>query len=278
MAVPYTEFQFTIKPLEPTRDILIAELGELGFESFEETSEGLNAYIPSSGAKQLKIDELWLLQNDEFSISYSRLDIEPVNWNEEWEKNFQPIEVDGKCTVRAPFHPRPDTEFDIVIEPKMSFGTGHHETTHLMIKHLLKLDPSGKKTLDMGCGTGILAILAAMKGAGPIEAIDIDPWCVENTQENCERNGFKDIKVGLGDVKLITGKQYDLIIANINRNVLLDVIPTYAGCLTEKGILLLSGFYTDDIPQINSVCNAHGINFIMNYEKNNWVACKFAKD
>ena len=194
MAVPYTEFQFTIKPLEPTRDILIAELGELGFESFEETSEGLNAYIPSSGAKQLKIDELWLLQNDEFSISYSRLDIEPVNWNEEWEKNFQPIEVDGKCTVRAPFHPRPDTEFDIVIEPKMSFGTGHHETTHLMIKHLLKLDPSGKKTLDMGCGTGILAILAAMKGAGPIEAIDIDPWCVENTQENCERNGFKDIK------------------------------------------------------------------------------------
>ncbi|MAZ28935.1 MAG: 50S ribosomal protein L11 methyltransferase [Cytophagaceae bacterium] len=278
MAVPYTEFQFTIKPLEPTRDILIAELGELGFESFEETSEGLNAYIPSSGAKQLKIDELWLLQNDEFSISYSRLDIEPVNWNEEWEKNFQPIEVDGKCTVRAPFHPRPDTEFDIVIEPKMSFGTGHHETTHLMIKHLLKLDPSGKKTLDMGCGTGILAILAAMKGAGPIEAIDIDPWCVENTQENCERNGFKDIKVGLGDVKLITGKQYDLIIANINRNVLLDDIPTYAGCLTEKGILLLSGFYTDDIPQINSVCNAHGINFIMNYEKNNWVACKFAKD
>ena len=130
----------------------------------------------------------------------------------------------------------------------------------------------------MGCGTGILAILAAMKGAGPIEAIDIDPWCVENTQENCERNGFKDIKVGLGDVKLITGKQYDLIIANINRNVLLDDIPTYAGCLTEKGILLLSGFYTDDIPQINSVCNAHGINFIMNYEKNNWVACKFAKD
>lgn len=278
MAVKYTEFQFTVSPLEPTRDILVAELGELGFESFEETEEGLNAYIPSADVKDLALDDLWLMQSDDFTITYSQLEIEPVNWNEEWEKNFEPIEVDGKCTVRAPFHAKTDTEFDIVIEPKMSFGTGHHETTHLMIKHLLKLDVAGKKTLDMGCGTGVLAILAAMKGAGPVEAIDIDPWCVENTTENCERNAHPDIKVELGTSPILVNRQYDLIIANINRNVLLEDIPVYASCLNDGGTLLLSGFYTEDIPLINSACNAHGINFTMNYEKNNWVACKFAKN
>lgn len=278
MAEAYSEYEFKVNPVNPGVEILIAQLGELDFESFDETEDGVKAYIVSSLDRHDLLENIYILKNLEFEISYTVNHIEPVNWNEEWEKNFEPIEVDGICSVRAPFHPKPDTEYDIVIEPKMSFGTGHHETTHLMIKHLLKLDITGKKTLDMGCGTGILAILAAMKGAKPVEAIDIDPWCYENTVENVERNGVSFIEAFEGDVKLLDGKQFDLMIANINRNILLADIPAYAGCLNHTGTLLLSGFYTQDIPAITEVCNQHGLNFIMNFERNNWVACKFVKN
>lgn len=278
MAEIYTQYTFKVAPLQPGTDILIAELSELGFESFEETLTGLSAYIPTATIKDPNLDSITILQNPEFIISYESEEIEPINWNEEWERNFQPIEVDGKCTVRAPFHAVPTTEFDIIIEPKMSFGTGHHETTHLMIKHLLKLDLANKKTLDMGSGTGILAILAAMRGAKPIDAIDIDPWCYENSIENFDRNQVSFIESHLGNVSLLKDKSYDLIIANINRNVLLEDIPSYAQSLTDQGILLLSGFYTEDIPLITSCCNTHGLNFILNYERNNWVACKFVKN
>ena len=277
MAEAYSEYDFKINPVNPGAEILIAQLGELDFESFEETEEGVKAYIQAARDHNDILEALPILKNSDFEISYTINRIEPVNWNEEWEKNFEPIEVAGICSVRAPFHPKPNTQFDIVIEPKMSFGTGHHETTHLMIKHLLKLEVSGLKTLDMGCGTGILAILAALKGARPVDAIDIDPWCYENTVENIARNNVDDINTYEGDVALLAGKQYDLIIANINRNILLEDIPAYASCLTEGGTLLLSGFYTHDIPAITSACNQHGLNFIMNFEKNNWVACKFAK-
>ena len=278
MAEVYSEYEFKVSPVNPGAEILIAELSELDFESFDETEEGVKAYILSSLDRENLLEDLYLLKNPEFNITYSINKIEPVNWNEEWEKNFDPIDVDGVCSVRAPFHPKPNAAFDIVIEPKMSFGTGHHETTHLMIKHLLKLDLKGKKTLDMGCGTGILAILAAMKGAKPVEAIDIDSWCYENTVENTERNGVAFIEAFEGDVQLLEGKQYDLIIANINRNILLADIPAYASCLNHAGTLLLSGFYTHDIPAITNVCNQQGLNFIMNFEKNNWVACKFVKN
>ena len=278
MAEAYSEYEFKVTPVNPGAEILIAELSQLDFESFDETEEGVKAYILSALDKEDLLNDIYLLSNPEFKISYAVKLIEPVNWNEEWEKNFEPIEVDGICSVRAPFHPKPDMEYDIVIEPKMSFGTGHHETTHLMIKHLLKIDVAGLKTLDMGCGTGILAILAALKGAKPIDAIDIDPWCYENTVENVSRNQVDLIKTYEGDSSLLKGKQYDLIIANINRNILIADIPTYAGCLNHDGILLLSGFYTQDIPVITNVCNQHGLNFIMNFEKNNWVACKFVKN
>ena len=278
MAEAYSEYEFKVSPVNPGAEILIAQLSELDFESFDETDTGLKAYIVSSLDKKNLLEDIALLQNTEFEITYRVNRIEPVNWNEEWEKNFEPIEVDGICSVRAPFHPKPNMEFDIVIEPKMSFGTGHHETTHLMIKHLLKLDVKGLKTLDMGCGTGILAILAAMKEAQPIDAIDIDPWCYENTVENVDRNGVSFIKAYEGNVSLLEGKQYDLIIANINRNILVADIPAYAGCLNQGGILLLSGFYTQDIATINNICNQHGLNFIMNFERNNWVACKFVKN
>ena len=159
----------------------------------------------------------------------------------------------------------------------MSFGTGHHETTHMMIKHLLKLDLTDKKTLDMGCGTGVLAILAEKKGAQPIDAIDIDNWCYLNSQENAMRNDCKHIEVKEGDATLLVGQSYDVIIANINRNILMQDIPTYSDCLDVGGVLLLSGFYTEDIPLISEICNEHDLYFEGNFERNNWVACKFTK-
>ena len=281
----YLEYAFTISPLQPATEILIAELGILGFESFTETENGVKAYIQKdeafpngmSNTPEELLNNIFILHNPEFSISTTVNEIAQVNWNEEWEKHFDPIEVDGRCEVRAPFHESRHLEYEIVIEPKMSFGTGHHETTHMMIKHLLQLDLKGLKTLDMGCGTGVLAILAGMKGAHPIDAIDIDNWCYLNAIENAARNEAKNINVFEGDASLLKNKNYDLIIANINRNILLNDIPTYSNCLRENGILLLSGFYAVDIPMITEKCNEHGLFFSHNFEKNDWVACKFEK-
>lgn len=279
----YLGYTFITNPRNPATEILIAELGYAGFESFTETDNGVIAYIQKEEAFpdgkpvefEVLLEEIQILKSAEFEISYVAQEIEQVNWNAEWEKNFDPIEVDGRCAVRAPFHEKTDVEFDIVIEPKMSFGTGHHETTHMMIKHLLKLDVAGKKTLDMGCGTGVLAILAEMRGAHPIDAIDIDNWCYLNSIENVERNSCKHITVYEGDASLLEDKSYNFIIANINRNILLQDIPAYAKILTDGGTLLLSGFYTEDIPLISSTCNEHGLYFVSNYERNNWVACRF---
>ena len=217
------------------------------------------------------------MTSPEFTISYTIEEIEQVNWNEEWEKNFEPIDVDGNCHVRAPFHPKTEAEFDIIIEPKMSFGTGHHETTHMMIQHLLETDVTNLKTLDMGCGTAILAILAEMKGAKPIDAIDIDNWCYLNSIENAERNNCSEITVYEGDASLVVGKKYDLIIANINRNILLNDMQQYVDCLNENGTLLLSGFYTEDIPIINESCVNKGLTYIKQFERNNWVSLKYKK-
>ena len=280
----YLGYTFTISPLEPAREILIAELGYAGFESFVETEKGCIAYIQKEEAfpnneviYSRLLENINILQSEEFDIKYVAEEIAQVNWNQEWEKHFEPIEVDGKCQVRAPFHNSTGLDYEIVIEPKMSFGTGHHETTHMMIKHLLKLDLTGKKTLDMGCGTGVLAILAEKRGALPIDAIDIDNWCYLNSQENAARNNCQHIIVSEGDAALLENKSYDVIIANINRNILLQDIPIYASCLKDGGTLLLSGFYTEDIPLISEKCNAHDLYFQGNFERNNWVACKFIK-
>lgn len=280
----YLGYTFTISPLEPAREILIAELGYAGFESFVETESGCIAYIQKEEAFpdgvvifEALLEDIHILQSKEFIITYTAQEIEQVNWNQEWEKNFDPIEVDGLCEVRAPFHQSSGLTYEIVIEPKMSFGTGHHETTHMMIKHLLKLELTNKKTLDMGCGTGVLAILAEKRGAQPIDAIDIDNWCYLNSQENARRNGCKHISVYEGDAALLVRASYDVIIANINRNILIQDIPTYAKCLPSGGVLLLSGFYTEDIALISEICNEHDLFFQGNYERNNWVACKFTK-
>lgn len=280
----YLGYTFTITPIEPGREILIAELGYAGFESFVETENGCIAYIQKEEAFPdgtinfpLLLEEIQIIRSEEFSITYTAEEIQQVNWNQEWEKHFDPIEVDGRCQVRAPFHESTNMEYEIVIEPKMSFGTGHHETTHMMLKHLLKLDVKGKKTLDMGCGTGVLAILAEKRGAQPIDAIDIDNWCYLNSIENASRNQCKHISVAEGDATLLKDQSYEVIIANINRNILLQDIATYANCLKNDGILLLSGFYTEDIPLISEKCNEYGLYFQENYERNNWVACKFTK-
>jgi len=273
----YIGYHFQINPLELGSEILIAELGEKAFESFIETETGISAYVQKELWSENILEDIQILDNSEFNISYTFEEIEQVNWNEEWEKNFEAIEVDGKCHVRAPFHEKTNAEYDIVIEPKMSFGTGHHETTHMMIQHILETDFTNKKTLDMGCGTAILAILAEMKGAQPIDAIDIDNWCYLNSIENAERNNCKHISVYEGDASLLSGKKYDIIIANINRNILLNDMQQYVDCLNTNGILFLSGFYTEDIPVISESCTSKGLTYVKQFERNNWVALKFVK-
>lgn len=273
----YIEYTFEVTPKEPTTEILIAELGALGFESFVENENGVIAYIQKEDWNKDILNDVFVLNSEEFSIEYKHKEIEQTNWNEEWEKNFNPIQVDDLVSIRAPFHESPNLKYDIVIEPKMSFGTGHHETTHMMVQHLINLDVADKKVLDMGCGTGILAIFAEMKGAQPIDAIDIDAWCYENSLENVERNNCKHISVYEGDASLLNGKKYDIIIANINRNILLNDMETYANCLTEKGVLLLSGFYSEDIPVIDNEVSKHSLTLKDTIKRNNWVALQYQK-
>ena len=274
----YLEFQFKISPLQPGSEILIAELGYAGFESFVENEDGITAYIQSEEYNEGMLEDIQILGSDEFEISFTSKEIEQVNWNSEWEKNFNPIVVADKCSVRAPFHEKPDTEYDIVIEPKMSFGTGHHATTHMMLQHILNNEWEGKSVLDMGCGTGVLAILAEMKGAKTLDAIDIDNWCYLNTLENVERNNCKNISVYEGTAELLEGKKYDVVIANINRNILLEDIPTYSKCLSSGGKLFLSGFYTEDIPVIEEVCIKSGLKFENKLVDDNWTAVSFIKE
>jgi len=271
----YIAYYFKAKPLQPAVEILIAELGFAGFESFVETEEGVSAFIQKEEWNSSILENIQILNSDEFEISFTFEEIEQTNWNSEWEKNFNPIIVDNICAVRAPFHERLNTTYDIVIEPKMSFGTGHHETTHMMIQHILKNDLIDKSVLDMGCGTGVLAILTEMKGAKPVDAIDIDNWCYLNSIENIERNNCKQISVFEGDVSLINNKTYDVIIANINRNILLKDIMTYSKSLSKKGILFLSGFYKNDIPVIEEECIKYDLKLEEIIVRNNWVALKF---
>ena len=277
----YISYTFDISPknlkIQTAIEILIAELGAVGFESFTENDNGVIAYIQKNDWHDNILDDIQLLQSEEVTISYNVEEIEQVNWNSEWEKNFEPIQVDGLVSIRAPFHENPNLKYDIVIEPKMSFGTGHHETTHLMIQHLMDMDLTGKSVLDMGCGTGILAIFAEMKGASKLDAIDIDTWCYENSLENVERNNCHHIQVFEGDASLLKSKKYDMIIANINRNILLQDIGAYVKSLNDNGTLLLSGFYTEDIPVILKEAKIHNLKLEKQLERNNWVGLKLKK-
>lgn len=276
MSEAYREISFTIDPLAPARDILIAELSLLPYESFLETEEGLKAYIREVDFDEQVLSKLNILKSAEIKIEFQTKLIPEENWNAKWEGQFNPILVDDLCYVRAPFHETRDVAYEIEIMPKMSFGTGHHETTFLMIRQMLQMDFTAKKVLDMGCGTGVLAILACKMGAEEVRAIDIDIWSFENARENADRNVCSGILVEQGDAGLLKGdKSYDIILANINRNVLIADIPVYVSRLTKDGCLLLSGFYTEDLEKISSVCEQAGMRRENFLEKHNWVSAKY---
>lgn len=271
----YIEYKFQIDPVQPGTEILIAELGDAGFESFVETETGVDAYIQKDDWNVDILKNIQILDSDEFKIEFHHSEIEQINWNEEWEKNFTPITVDDTCHVRAPFHEAGNFEYEIVIEPKMSFGTGHHETTYMMLQHILENDFQNKSVLDMGCGTAVLAMLTEMRGAKNVDAIDIDEWCYENSRENIEKNNCHNISVFLGGAELLENRNYDVIIANINRNILLQDMDAYHKSLKHGGDLYLSGFYIEDLPIIEERCNNLGLKLVSHKERNRWVAAKF---
>jgi ribosomal protein L11 methyltransferase len=277
MDLKYIGYTFTVTPKEPGTEILIAQLGEVNFESFVEYEDGVTAYIQENDWNSNILDDIQILNSKEFKITYIEEIIEQTNWNSEWEKNFEPIQVDDLVSIRAPFHENPNLKYDIVIEPKMSFGTGHHETTYMMVQQLLEMDLTYKSVLDMGCGTGILAIFAEMKGAERIDAVDIDNWCYLNSIENVERNNCTKIDVFEGNATLLMNKKYDVIIANINRNILMSDMETYMNCLKENGIILFSGFYEEDIPIIDAEVSKYGLKLDKIIERNNWVSLKYLK-
>lgn len=277
----YIEVHFFIEPYEEyISDVLAQELGEIGFESFVPTEESLDAYISESLFDESKLKTLLTEFPFEASIEYKVTQIESKNWNEEWEKNFfEPIVIGNDCVIHSSFHKNvPQAKYDIVIDPKMAFGTGHHETTSLVIGRLLEMELEGKTLLDMGCGTAVLAILAAMRGAKDIVAIDIDTWCTENSIENIAMNNIEGVDVQLGGAELLAGLHFDIILANINRNILLADMEQYAACLSTGGELYMSGFYKEDIPLIEAEANRNGLKLIDYREKNNWVAVKTVKE
>ncbi len=271
----YTELKCEFKADQSDiAEQLIAILGELGFESFVEESDHVLAYIPTAAFRESELESLIA----SFTTKYSWKVIPDQNWNAVWESNFQPVTILNRCYIRAPFHPaNHDAEFEIVIEPKMSFGTAHHETTALMIQYLMDMDLEGTSVLDMGCGTGILAILAALKGSQDITAIDNDEWAYANSLENIQRNNTSRINVYLGDAALLTDQKFDVIIANINRNILLNDMPHYVKCLKDKGILLLSGFYESDLQAITESCTSLGLKYHSHKVQNSWTAACYTK-
>ncbi len=271
----YIAYHFTVAPLQPGTEILMAELSQLNFESFEEHPNGISAFVQEELAPT-KLDSIQILKNPNFEIKWEIEKIEQINWNEEWEKNFHPIEIDKLVYIRAPFHSsKKGFKHELIIEPKMSFGTGHHETTHQMIQLIFEEDCKNKQVLDMGCGTGVLGIVANLNQAQKVDYIDIDDWCVENTTENLERNNCKG-NVFLGGAEQISNT-YQLILANINRNVLIADLPTYTKHLSQNGTLLLSGFYEEDLDIIKKQCQNNGLQYVKHTQKKKWVACKFVK-
>lgn len=275
----YTEVVFKCSPNdEVVNSVLSSMLGEIGFESFVETEEGTTAYVAENLFEEAKIKSI--LENfpvEDISISYIYTTIESRDWNEEWEKNyFKPLIIDDRCIIQSTFHKDPTIcEYNILIDPKMAFGTGHHQTTKLMIREILKEDFKNKSVLDMGCGTAVLGILASMRGADPVVAIDIDQWAYDNAIENLHLNNIDNIEVRVGGADLLGKETFDVILANINRNILLNDIATYASVLNPQGVLYMSGFYVEDIPAIREECEKHGLTFVHNSEDTNWTAVKF---
>ena len=276
----YTEIAFTITPANPVvNEILTALTAEIGCDSFNDSTTGMNAYMPENNFDKSALDAILSSTTFEEKVDYTINSIQDKNWNEEWEKNyFQPINVDDKCVIHSTFHTDyPEAQYEIIIDPKMAFGTGHHATTSQMVSGTLEMELKGKSVLDMGCGTGVLAMLASMKGAAPILAIDIDSWSYDNTLENMRINKIENIEVKCGDASLLTEGQFDVVLANINRNILLNDMPTYVARLNKGGELLMSGFYSEDLHLIQE--KAEELGLIYNYHKvlDNWTVVNFHK-
>jgi ribosomal protein L11 methyltransferase len=277
----YTEAVFSIDPADSGREILTAELAELGFESFEHTPDGLKAWIQTKDFRPQELAALVDHYRTLFAIEFTAGEVEPVNWNEEWEKNYAPVVIAGQCSIRAPFHDaRPDLPYDIVIEPKMSFGTAHHDTTALMIHWLLELDLTGLEVLDMGCGTGVLAILASLRGAKGVTAIDNYVWAWDNTRENAQRNNILNLEAIHGDVEALKElpNTWDLVLANINRNVLMDDLKFYIPKIKTGGLLILSGFFDVDAETLSQEALARKLSPFGEKFQNGWASLCFKKE
>lgn len=262
--------KITIPSNSELHEILIAELSQLNFDSFQEMDEKLDAYIPEDLYDEKSLFPV--MEKYGISHGFNVEKVEDINWNEEWEKNFDPVFVDDKVQIRATFHePQPNYKFDILINPKMAFGTGHHETTQLIVAEQLCIDHESKSILDVGTGTGVLAVMASKLGAKSITATDVDDWCIDNSRDNLELNQVKNYKILQGTIdKLTLSGLYDIIYANINKNVLMSEIPFYSALLNGHGILVLSGFYTEDVDELREIAIQHGLNLKHTKTRNNW--------
>ena len=276
MSSNYISINFIVKPVYPGAEILLAELSQLEFEMFEETDLGLVAYIEEHLFLEKKIFDLSIFNSKEFKISFTKKKIKNQNWNKRWESNFDAVEINPSCTVRAPFHEKSNKQFDIIIMPEMSFGTGHHETTQLMMKYILELNISEFMVCDIGCGTGILSILAEMKGAKKIDAVDISKNCCNNTLSNIKLNNCDKIFVHNSNSKILHGKLYDLILSNMTYDKLSKNFKNFSSLIKEGGELIISGFFENDLGSINDELIRYNFTFISSLSKNKWVAARFA--
>lgn len=274
----YLELSCKIKPFEPGKDILVARLADEGFESFVEEEDVLLAYIPVHLFKKQETELVLTEVREFFTIDSSYKEIADKNWNEEWEKNYDEVIINDRVRIRAPFHEKkPAYKFDIEIKPQMSFGTAHHETTSQMLDMVSALDVRGKAVLDMGCGTAVIAILTALMGAASVTAIDNDEWAWRNSLENAERNHLTNIEILLGDADNLKGRSFNLIIANINRNILLNDITHYVDALAPNGELWMSGFYEEDLSLIQAKAEEFHLALISHRSKNRWMVAGFRK-
>jgi len=277
----YIQVTFSFNSIqEYQKDLLIAELADIGFDTFEDTTTGFDAFIVASQFNETSLNDVLMGFGDELQYTYTINSIEPQNWNEEWEKNFSPLIINEDCYVRATFHEHQlQYKYEIVIDPKMAFGTGHHQTTTMMMQYILETDVKDKVVLDMGAGTGILGILAAKKGAKEIVAIDNDEVCYRSAIENAALNDITNLSSLCGSKETIPPVEFDLILANINRNILLDQIASYAAVLKNKGTILFSGFYEQpDLEMIKTHCADFKLNYIDHKKIGDWVAAQFLKN
>lgn len=271
--------ELTVQAPAELADILVAELAEVGFDTFEDNAEGFCAYTTEEGFDRDAVAEIMSRYEGVGELRYADRVITRQNWNQEWEKNFQPLIIADRVSVRAPFHPKPaGIEYEAVIMPRMSFGTGHHETTALMIENQLDIDHQGKRVLDMGCGTGILAIVAEKLGARQVLAVDVEPWTVENARDNAAENDCHTIECRLGGAEVLANETpFDLILANINRNVLLEDMHEYARLLPSGKPILFSGFYEEDLPKITAEATRHQLRYERHRSLRGWVSAIFTK-